>query len=536
MLQIGIGTVFTVTEHTPACGVVLDAPDAGGRYPVLLLEPADASIPAGARLTPEDGLPVSGDVCIDPYNCRRMDSREVECAARGGRILSEKVLDKIFRAFGKRAAHGEFQAVHRPRPFVPGSSPVPVSGKCWGPEEMESLTDAAFDFWLTAGRFNDAFESSLARLLGRRHALTVNSGSSANLVAMTALCSPKLGQRRLRPGDEVITVAAGFPTTVAPIVQNGLVPVFVDVAPPTYNALPEHIEEAVGPRTRAIFMAHTLGNPFAVDAVLDIARRHDLWLIEDACDALGSRYAPLGGAARMCGGFGHLATFSFYPAHHITMGEGGAVVCDDPQLYRIALSLRDWGRDCWCAPGRDDSCKKRYEWSFPRLPQGYDHKYVYSHLGYNLKITDMQAAVGLRQLERLDDFVRARQRNFACLHEALQPLDGQYLILPQATPGGDPAWFGFLITLDPQVDRTALLQHLNKKKIGTRLLFAGNMLRQPCFEGVHCRQVGNLPGTDNILRNTFWVGCFPGLGQAQMEYMADILLKYCKTCAFPART
>lgn len=527
MLQLG--SMLVLADRTPARGVIVGAPDAAGRYPALLLEEADAQTPAAECLTPQDGLPGSWRMRIDAYACCRLGNAEAERAAEaGGGVLPAQAMDKIFRILGKGAARGVFEVTHQPRPFVPGVTPVPVSGKCWGPEEMESLTDATLDFWLTAGRFNEAFERSFARVLGRGHALTVNSGSSANLIAMTSLCSPKLGQRRLRPGDEVITVAAGFPTTVAPIVQNGLVPVFVDVAPPTYNALPERIREAVGPRTRAIFMAHTLGNPFDIDAVEAIARAHDLWLIEDACDALGSRYTPQGGTSRMCGSFGHLATFSFYPAHHITMGEGGAVVCDDPQLYRVALSLRDWGRDCWCAPGHDDSCKRRYEWNFPLLPRGYDHKYVYSHLGYNLKITDMQAAVGLRQLERLDDFVRARQRNFACLHAALGSLDGQELTLPQATRGGDPAWFGFLLTLAPQVDRTALLRHLNAKNIGTRLLFAGNMLRQPCFEGVRCRQVGDLAGTDLILRQTFWLGCYPGLGQAQMEYMADVLLKYFK--------
>ncbi len=525
--MLHLGSMLALADRAPGLGVIMGAPDAAGAYPVLVLKKADAHTPVEERLTPQDGLPGSDHMRVDAYACCRLSAAEAEDAAREGKgVLPAQAMDKIFRILGRSAARGAFEAVHRPRPFVPGVSPVPVSGKCWGPEEMESLTDAALDFWLTTGRFNEAFESAFARVLGRKHALTVNSGSSANLVAMTALCSPRLGQRRLRPGDEVITVAAGFPTTVAPIVQNGLVPVFVDVTPPTYNALPERVSEAVGPRTRAIFMAHTLGNPFDIDAVQAIARAHDLWFIEDACDALGSRYTPRGGASRMCGSFGHLATFSLYPAHHITMGEGGAVVCDDPQLYRIALSLRDWGRDCWCAPGRDDSCKRRYEWNFPLLPQGYDHKYVYSHLGYNLKITDMQAAVGLRQLERLDGFVRARQRNFACLHAALSPLDGQELTLPQATPGGDPAWFGFLLTLAPQVDRTALLRRLNAKNIGTRLLFAGNMLRQPCFEGVRCRQAGDLTGTDLILRQTFWLGCYPGLGQAQMEYMADVLLKY----------
>ena len=436
-------------------------------------------------------------------------------------------MGKLYRALGKFAARGYYNAAHAPGPFVPGESPVPVSGKHWGAEEMESLTDAAFDFWLTTGRFNDAFEAEFARVTGRKHALTVNSGSSANLVAIAALCSPKLGERRLKPGDEVITAAAAFPTTVAPIVQHGLVPVFVDTAPPTYNAAPDQLEAAVSSQTRAIFLAHTLGNPFDVAEVLRIARKHDLWVIEDSCDALGSRcQLPEEHAPRMCGSFGHIATFSFYPAHHITMGEGGALVCDDPELYRIALSLRDWGRDCWCAPGRDDSCKRRYQWKFPLLPEGYDHKYVYSHLGYNLKITDMQAAVGLRQLERLEAFTKARRDNFRHLHAALEALDGDRLILPQATPGSLPSWFGFLITLTPETERTAFLEYLNSKRIGTRLLFAGDITRQPCFAGVRHRSLGDLPGTDAIMRRTFWVGCYPGLREEHMRYVAENIREY----------
>ena len=417
--------------------------------------------------------------------------------------------------------------VHAAKPFEPGVSPVAVSGKCWDEAEMRNLVDASLDFWLTTGRYNDQFEKRFADVVGRKHALTVNSGSSANLVAIATLCSPKLGDRRLKPGDEVITTAAGFPTTVAPIVQHGLIPVFVDVTPPTYNAVPEQIAAAVGSKTRAIFLAHTLGNPFDMDAVLAVARKHDLWIIEDSCDALGAEYTLSGESTpRKCGSFGHIATYSFYPAHHITMGEGGAVLCDDTKLYRIAMSIRDWGRDCWCAPGHDDTCKQRYKKKFGSLPDGYDHKYVYSHLGYNLKITDMQAAVGLAQLDKLDAFGAARRRNFARLHAALAPLDaanGGPLILPKATRNADPSWFGFLITLNPQENRRALLEHLNERKIGTRLLFAGNMTRQPCFEGVPYRQVGDLPGTDQIMRHTFWVGTYPGLHDEHMDYIEDVL-------------
>jgi CDP-6-deoxy-D-xylo-4-hexulose-3-dehydrase len=434
--------------------------------------------------------------------------------------------EKSLRQAVLDAAEAYNALVHAPKPFVPGESPVPVSGKCWGAEEMRNLVDASLDFWLTAGRYNDRFEHAFAACLGRKHALTVNSGSSANLVAIASLCSPKLGERGLKPGDEVITVAAGFPTTVAPIVQHGLVPVFVDITPPTYNAAPERIAEAISPKTRAIFMAHTLGNPFDLQGVLALAKNRDLWLVEDSCDALGSTYALNGQNPRKCGGFGHFATFSFYPAHHITMGEGGAVVCDDPELYRIALSVRDWGRDCWCPPGHDDTCKRRYKWNFPLLPEGYDHKYVYSHLGYNLKITDMQAAVGLAQLERLPEFTATRRRNFNILYEALRPLDGGALILPQATAGAEPSWFGFPITLNPRFERRALLERLNAAKIGTRLLFAGNITRQPCFEGVPHRVVGELKGTDQIMRHCFWVGVYPGLTLPQIDYIGKQIIEY----------
>jgi len=423
------------------------------------------------------------------------------------------------------AAEAFTAQAHRARPFVPGESPVPASGKCWGAEEMRNLVDASLDFWLTAGRYNEAFEQALARLLGREFALTVNSGSSANLLAVAALCSPLLKDRRLRPGDEVITVAAGFPTTVAPLIQHGLVPVFVDVKPPTYNAVPEQVAAAVGPRTRAVFLAHTLGNPFDVAPIKALASKHDLWLLEDSCDALGSAYT-LDNRRVMCGGFGHMATFSFYPAHHITTGEGGAVATDDRLLHKILLSLRDWGRECWCPPGHDGTCRRRYDWKYPGLPDGYDHKYVYSHLGYNLKLTDMQAAVGLAQLDKLPRFGEARRRNFARLHEQLKPLEGEALILPAATAGSEPSWFGFLITLNPGHSRRPLLEHLNSRKIGTRLLFAGNIIRQPCFENAAFRQAGDLSWTDAIMERTFWVGVYPGLGDGHIDYLAGTILKW----------
>lgn len=451
---------------------------------------------------------------LDLWQSRRLALAELTPAG----TLDREVLDRVLRAMGRGAAKAHYAARHVPGPFVPDVSSVPVSGKCYGSAEMELLVEASFDFWLTTGRFNDLFEKKLAGVLGRRFCLTANSGSSANLLAISALTSPKLGDRRLRPGDEIITVAAGFPTTVTPIIQNGLVPVFLDADPATGNVRPEQLEAAVGPRTRGIFLAHTLGNPFDVAEALRVARKHDLWLVEDCCDALGARYAR-DGQEGPCGGFGHIATFSFYPAHHITMGEGGAVVTDDPVLSKILVSFRDWGRDCWCAPGTDGSCKRRYDVKFPLLPAGYDHKYVYSHLGYNLKITDMQAAVGLAQLDRLDGFIADRRRNFAFLRDALADLEGNGLILPRPTPGSDPSWFGFLLTLEKGTgDRADLLRRLEAHKIGSRLLFAGNMLCQPCSEGMVHRCPFPLEGTDAILRRSFWIGLYPGLTEAQLAH------------------
>ncbi|MDR2637190.1 MAG: lipopolysaccharide biosynthesis protein RfbH, partial [Zoogloeaceae bacterium] len=368
------------------------------------------------------------------------------------------------------------ECLERERPgFVPDRMAVPPSGKVLGAEEFVHAVDAALDGWLTTGRFNAAFERQLGEFLGVRHVLTVNSGSSANLVALTALTSPLLGERALKPGDEVITAAAGFPTTVNPILQNRLVPVFVDSELATYNPSVAAIRAALGPKTRAIMLAHTLGNPFAAAELRELAEERGLWLVEDCCDALGSTYR-----GEKVGRFGHLATLSFYPAHHITMGEGGAVFTHDDTLRRAAESLRDWGRDCCCPPGRDNTCGKRFQWQWEHLPEGYDHKYVYSHLGYNLKISDMQAAVGLAQLARLPDFIAARKRNFAFLAERLAPLR-KSLILPEATPGSDPSWFGFPLTLKPEagVNRVDLLKYLDQHRIGVRLLFAGNLTRQP---------------------------------------------------------
>jgi CDP-6-deoxy-D-xylo-4-hexulose-3-dehydrase len=483
----------------------------------LVVLPADGD--EGEGLLAVTVLPDGERLLLDTWETRRVS--EASCRTIGE--LSREDGDRLLRALGRQAARNHYHAFHGKPPFVPDAAPAPVSGKRYGPEEMENLVEASFDFWLTTGRFNDAFEKRFAAFLGRKFCLTANSGSSANLLAVAALTSPKLGERRLRSGDEVITTAAGFPTTVAPVVQYGLVPVFLDADPATGNVRPEQIEAAVTDKTRLLIFAHTLGNPFDVAAVMATARAHDLWVIEDCCDALGATFDRDGLNGR-CGTFGHLATFSFYPAHHITMGEGGAVVTDDPLLRKLVMSFRDWGRDCWCPPGHDNTCGHRYDWKFPLLPAGYDHKYVYAHLGYNLKITDMQAAVGLAQLDRLEGFIAARRRNFAVLTDALADLEGPLLSLPRATPGSDPSWFGFLLTLGPKAgEREALLQHLAAHKIGTRLLFAGNILRQPCAAGMVHRAPVDLSGTDTILRRSFWIGLYPGLDAAQLGHAAACL-------------
>lgn len=405
---------------------------------------------------------------------------------------------------------------HAPKAFEPGVTVIPPSGKVIGERELQFMVEASLDGWLTTGRFNDAFEKKLAEFIGVKHVLTTNSGSSANLLAFTALTSPSLGLRALKPGDEVISVAAGFPTTVNPIIQNGCVPVFVDVDIPTYNIDASLIQAALSERTKAIMLAHTLGNPYNLKVITEIARKHRLWLIEDCCDALGSTYE-----GQMVGTFGDIGTLSFYPAHHITMGEGGAVFTNNPDLKRILESFRDWGRDCYCAPGKDNTCGKRFGWQLGSLPAGYDHKYTYSHAGYNLKITDMQAACGLAQLERANEFIAARKANFAYLKERLQSVE-EFLILPEATPGSDPSWFGFPITLrdDAPVNRVDLLKYLDQNKIGTRLLFAGNLTRQPYFEGRNYRVASGLERTDTVLNSTFWVGVFPRLDHGSLDYIS----------------
>jgi CDP-6-deoxy-D-xylo-4-hexulose-3-dehydrase len=399
--------------------------------------------------------------------------------------------------------------------FEKGKSIVRYAGRVFDEKEIVSLVDSSLDFWLTAGRFAEEFEYEFSNMFGASEAILVNSGSSANLVAMSALTSAKLKNRRLKPGDEVITVAAGFPTTVAPIVQNQLIPVFVDVDLETYNINVEMLEQAISQKTKAIFIAHTLGNPFNLSVVKDFAQKYNLWLIEDNCDALGSKYE-----GKLTGTFGDLATFSFYPAHHITMGEGGAVVSHSDELARIAKSFRDWGRDCYCGPGEDNTCGVRFTQQFGRLPVGYDHKFVYSHLGYNLKVSDMQAAVGVEQLKKLPHFVDKRKQNFKLFYDGLKKFEDK-LILPKATENSDPSWFGFLVSTreDAGISRNELVQFLNRNRIHTRNLFAGNVTRQPAFEGVDMRIVGDLTNTDYIMNNTFFMGLYPGNGKEEIDYV-----------------
>jgi len=426
----------------------------------------------------------------------------------GSGRLRQQILELTAQYFAEAFPVGEFRA---------GVTPVPVSGKVIDAADICAVVESALDGWFTTGWFAEDFERKLARFVGVRGASLVNSGSSANLLALTALTSPKLGDRRLKPGDEVITVAAGFPTTVNPIIQNRLVPVFVDVTLPSYEIDVTQLEAARSEKTRAIMIAHTLGNVFDLDSVTAFAKKYDLWLIEDCCDALGSTWN-----GQHVGTFGDIATVSFYPAHHITLGEGGAVLTDKPNLQLIIESFRDWGRDCWCEPGKDNTCGKRFDWQLGSLPCGYDHKYTYSHIGYNLKATDMQAALGASQITKLPGFIESRKANFRHLLTALKPLE-DVLILPQATQGADPSWFGFPIGVrdGAPFKRQELVRALEAKKIGTRLLFAGNLLRQPAYEGCEYRVVGELKNTDFVMNSVFWIGVYPGLTTEMLDYVVE---------------
>ena len=411
----------------------------------------------------------------------------------------------------------EYSAKNGHRTIVPGRDYIPVSGKLLDENDLVTLIDSCLDMWFTAGRYCDRFEKEFAQFMGQKFCLLVNSGSSANLLALTTLTSHSLGERRLKPGDEVITVSAGFPTTINPIIQNGLIPVFVDIELGTYQIDVTQLEAARSSKTRAVMIAHTLGNVFDLAAVTEFCKKHDLFLIEDCCDAVGAKYQ-----GKSVGTFGQLATTSFYPAHHITMGEGGSVLCNDGRIKRAAESFRDWGRDCWCPPGKDNTCGKRFGWTMGDLPAGYDHKYVYTHIGYNLKVTDMQGALGVAQLAKLPTFIRRRQENFAFLREALGSMQ-EHMILPVATANSEPSWFGFPITLKPsaKISRNEMVKYLEANKIGTRLVFGGNLLRQPLYRDIKCRAIGELPNADVVMNQSFWVGVHPTLQQDHLTYIAE---------------
>lgn len=422
--------------------------------------------------------------------------------------------------------------------FIPGQSLVPVSGRVFDAEDMIYMMDAVLDFWLTAGRFAATFEKDFSSFLNVKHTILCNSGSSANLLAISCLTSPKLKDKRLNPGDEVITIASGFPTTVNPIVQNRLVPVFVDVQIPTYNIDISRLEAALSVKTKAVFIPHTLGNPFDLDTVTDFCKNYDLWLIEDCCDALGSTYKTKHGESssdqttqegRFTGTFGHIATFSFYPAHHITMGEGGAVATNDRELKRLIESFRDWGRDCWCETGHSNTCGKRFEQQLGDLPFAYDHKYIYSHIGYNLKLTDMQAALGVAQLKKLPGFIDIRKKNFHILYEGLKDLE-EFFILPEATPKSDPSWFGFPLAVRPEAPftRNDVIRYLDQRKIDTRLLFGGNLLRQPAYKDIQCHRIGDLVNSDFVMNQVFWIGVYPGLTHMMLDYVMQSFRDFVK--------
>ncbi len=429
-------------------------------------------------------------------------------------IIRQEIFSKISDLYNLQKKTGQ--------KFIPGISSIPYAGRVYDEKEMISLVDASLDFWLTAGRFAERFEKDLAAFLGIKYCLLTNSGSSANLLAVSSLTSPKLGKKRLYPGDEVITTACGFPTTLNPILQNNLVPVFLDVDTGTYNIQVDCIEDALSDKTKAIIIPHTLGNPANLDPIMKIVRKYGLWFIEDNCDALGSRYK-----GKFTGTFGHISTCSFYPAHHITMGEGGAVLTDNPLLKKIIASFRDWGRDCWCDPGRDNSCKKRFDWKLGDLPQGYDHKYIYSHIGYNLKVTDMQAAIGIEQLKKLPGFIEKRKENFGVLYKGLKKYE-KYFVFPRPTPDSDPSWFGFpiLVRESAQFSRNDIVYFLEDHKVATRMLFGGNLIKQPAYSDMISRSVGSLVNTDLVMNNLFWIGVYPGLKPEMCNYVVAIFDAY----------
>jgi len=434
--------------------------------------------------------------------------------------LNVPKIDEILRQMAGNLVEKHYHAVHQNnKEFIPGKTYIRYAGRNYDSDEIKSLVDSSLDFWLTSGRFAKQFEEEFAKFLGVKHCVLTNSGSSANLLAISALTSPKLGEKRLKPGDEVITTACAFPTTVNPIIQNNLIPVFIDVDIGTYNIQVDKIESAISEKTKAIFLAHTLGNPFNLDQIMSIAKKHNLWVIEDNCDSLGSKYN-----GKYTGTFGHIGTASFYPAHHLTMGEGGAVVTNDPQLKNIIKSFRDWGRDCWCDSGHDNSCCRRFSWQLGELPKGYDHKFTYYHIGYNLKITDMQAAVGVAQLKKLSGFIEKRKHNWQLLDKGLKPFD-EFLVLPQATPKSEPSWFGFAITVrsGAPFTRNEFVQYLENHKIATRLLFGSNLVRHPAYQDSDFRIIGDLNNSELVMANTFWIGVYPGLTKNHINYMLTVI-------------
>ena len=538
---------FARDGETAAVGFVVSGEHAGERGELkqpgatlefgLLREGTPYPVPAAGGeefvvLRPQDLQDAATDLSGRWFGADDVFRLPVACVhATGGRVTDE-ILARLFRLKTREAARGYYRHGHRKPEFVPGA-PIGYAGRVFDQQELINLTDSALDFWLTAGRFAADFEKRLALYIGSRATLLVNSGSSANLLAISALTSAALKERRLAPGDEIISVAAGFPSTVTPIIQNGCIPVFVDVALPTYNIDCSLLEQARSERTRAVFVAHTLGNPFDLARVRDFCAQHDLWLIEDNCDALGAEFLMEGQWVRT-GSVGDLGTFSFYPPHHMTMGEGGAVSVSTPILKKLVSSFRDWGRDCWCDPGKDNTCGIRFEHKLGELAEGYDHKYIYSHFGYNLKATDMQAAVGCAQLDKLPGFVTARRSNWQNLRDGLDDL-GDRFFLPEPTYNSRPSWFGFLLTVraDAGFTRGEIVAHLEAKKIQTRMLFAGNFLRHPCFDEMRAtkkgyRVAGELSTTDQIMRDSFWVGVYPGMGAPQVDYMIESIRSFCR--------
>lgn len=524
-----------VSRDTTKLALALSSSDDAGNIEFALISPADGSVDSALLINDKDVIGKE----LEPANyvdLSKQFTAHLQQLIKGVTTLNKTKLEQVLRQDVLRRVARYSQEKFRDKGFIAGEHSVPVSGKVIGELELNYLVDASLDAWLTTGRYNQLFEEKLAEFLDVKHVLTVNSGSSANLVALTALTSPKLGDRALKKGDEVITVAAGFPTTVNPILQNGLVPVFVDIAIPTYNIDVSQIKLALSEKTKAIMIAHSLGNAFNLNEVIKLAREHNLWVVEDCCDALGTMYTPTTAMTdyrgkeiplnkpRHVGTFGDVATLSFYPAHQITMGEGGAVFTNDGKLKVLLESFRDWGRDCFCEPGHDNTCKKRFDQQLGELPCGYDHKYTYSHLGYNLKITDMQAAVALAQLDRLPSFVTSRQANFKRLHQGLSALS-EYLILPEAEQHSSPSWFGFAITLKSR-SRRELINFLESKKIATRLLFGGNLTKQPYFENQNYRVIGNLENTDHVMQNTLWLGVYPGLNNEMIDYIIQSVTEF----------